>query len=113
MGIRAMIPSERTGSSNARRDRLVRIQPGATALARTPSVAQATAMQRVNSLMAALLDAYAGVLAEPKMPHIEAKFTTAPRAAFRPGRAALVMRNTAVRLTSMTRLKPSSSHSRL
>ncbi|MNI96420.1 hypothetical protein D3C73_1548580 [compost metagenome] len=52
-------------------------------------------------------------MAEPKMPHIEAKLITAPRATFRPGKAALLMRRTAVRLTSSTRLKPSISHSRL
>ena len=89
----------------------VSIQPGAIALTRMPSSAQATASDFVSCTTPPFDAAYAGDSGAPKIACIEAMLTTAPLAFASAGRQATAMRIVPVRLTSTTRANSEGSYS--
>jgi hypothetical protein len=89
----------------------VSIQPGAIALTRMPSSAQATASDFVSCTMPAFDAAYPGESGAPKIACIEAMLTMAPLAAASAARQATIIRMVPVRLMSTTWANSDGSYS--
>jgi hypothetical protein len=89
----------------------VSIQPGAIALTRMPSSAQATASDFVSCTTPAFDAAYAGHSGAPKMACIEATLMMEPLALASAARQATAIRMVPVRLTSTTRMNSDGSYS--
>ena len=110
-GVRSRIARLRAASDRAGTVMGVSIQPGAIALTRMPSSAQATASDFVSCTTPPFDAAYAGDSGAPKIACIEAILMIAPLAFASAARHATAMRMVPVRLMSTTRANSDGSYS--
>lgn len=102
-GVRSTIARLRDGSSRSDFVNSVSIHPGAIALTRIPSAAQAIASDLVNCTTPPLLALYAGTYPLPIKLNIDATFRTQPRVSASNGLHAVHICIVAFKFTSTTR----------